>query len=180
MKLHRIQAKVFLEDAANLDQQDVIPIFHSWIQQQSLGELLIDVADYEHVHEGPGIILIAHEADYAMDVGRGRAGLLYTRKRDVPDDLEEAIRLAVRQVLQASQLLEEELDDLRFQRDEIEITFPDRLRIPNRPESLDLVREPLTAVLTDLFPNADVSLEWTGADERLPFGVRASLERATA
>ena len=44
-------------------------------------KLLLDVADYKHVQEGPGIVLIGHEADYSLDLGGGRAGLVYDRNR---------------------------------------------------------------------------------------------------
>ena len=55
-------------------------MFHDWIQNQRLDELLIDVVDYRHVHDGPGVILIAHDAHYAFDTSEGRLGLLYSRR----------------------------------------------------------------------------------------------------
>lgn len=177
MHLHRIQAKLFVEDPDGLDALEIIPVFHRWIQSEALDELLIDVANYAHVPDGPGVILIAHEADYGIDFGHGRAGLLYTRKRDVPESLTEAARLAVGRVLLAAKLLEEDTG-LTFRRDEIEVTFPDRLQVPNQEDSLEIVREPLQTVLTEYFPDADVRLEWASWDPRLPFGVRSRVKRA--
>lgn len=177
MHLHRIQAKLFVANPDELEPLALIPVFHRWIQDRELEELLIDVANYVHVPQGPGVILIAHEADYTIDFGHGNAGLLYTRKRAVPKDPADAVRLALRRALKAAALLENETD-LVFKRDEIELGFPDRLRVPNRPESLELVRPHVEAVFGELFPGAEANIEETGYDERLPFGIRSRLTEA--
>ena len=38
--------------------------------------------DYRHVHDGPDVMLTAHDAHYAMDMADGRMGLLYSRRRE--------------------------------------------------------------------------------------------------
>ena len=74
--------KVFLEHPASVPLDAVIPLFHGWIQEQRLAELLIDVADYRHVPQGPGVVLVAHDGQYAIDQTDGRVGLLYSRRRE--------------------------------------------------------------------------------------------------
>ena len=64
--------KLFLADAASLDLEPLIPIFHSWITGGAFNEMLLDVADYRHVPSGPGVVVIGHEADYSVD-NAGRA-----------------------------------------------------------------------------------------------------------
>ena len=54
---------------SGVELEEFIPVFHDWIQTQQLAELLIDVADYRHVPHGPGVVLVAHDAHYAMDLG---------------------------------------------------------------------------------------------------------------
>ena len=66
MNLQHINVKIYVEDDSAVDLSRFIDVFHSWIKQQLLDELLIDVADYRHVPAGPGVILIGHEADNAM------------------------------------------------------------------------------------------------------------------
>ena len=78
----KYELKLFVEDASGVDLEEFIPIFHHWIQTQELEELLIDVADYRHVPHGPGVVLITHDAHYAMDLADGRLGLLYSRRRE--------------------------------------------------------------------------------------------------
>jgi len=48
-----------------------IPVFHRWIQERSLDELMVDVADYTHVPDGPGVVLVCHDAIYSLDTGGG-------------------------------------------------------------------------------------------------------------
>ena len=55
-------------------------MFHSWIQEQVGEGLLLDVADYRHVHEGPGVILIGYEGNYSVDNTDNRLGVRYNRK----------------------------------------------------------------------------------------------------
>lgn len=77
---------------------EFIPIFHGWIQRQALaGHQLIDVHDYRHVAGGPGILLVAHEANINFD---GQS-LTYTRKQPAP--LAETLAHA-RQVVQLLEL----------------------------------------------------------------------------
>ena len=75
--------------AAEIDLLDFIPVFHRWIQTQALDDLLLDVADYSHVHHGPGILLVAHEGKYAVDEtggeGGGLIGVVYSVEGSMDD-----------------------------------------------------------------------------------------------
>lgn len=174
MKLHRIQVKSFVRNPSRIDLSALIPVFHKWIQNDALEEMLIDVANYEHVVEGPGILLIAHEADFALDLSRGRPGLLYTRKRDLPANIGDALKMALRRLFNAARLLEEDESlggSYRFRTDELEIRFPDRLRVPNRAESLALVQDDVLGALEEFYGVTKIDIAWTGDDARLPFSV---------
>ncbi len=83
-------------------------MFNTWIQKHALEELLIDVADYLHVPNGPGLLLIGHEADYSLDNRAGRLGLLYNRKKQLEGTTQEKLAQAARAVLTAAQILEKE------------------------------------------------------------------------
>ena len=82
MESVKYDLKLFLQDSSQVNLEAFIPVFHDWIQHQRLDELLIDVVDYRHVHDGPAVMLIAHDAHYAIDVADGRMGLLYSRRRE--------------------------------------------------------------------------------------------------
>src|SRR3954471_23499207 len=109
MDSHRIGIKLFLSTPP-AHPEAVVPVFHSWIQQQALaGNLLIDVADYLHVPSGPGIVLVGHEANFSTDQAEPGYGLLYQRKRPL-EEASFAGRLghAFRAALGAAWLLEQD------------------------------------------------------------------------
>jgi hypothetical protein len=101
--------------------KDFIPVFHGWIQRQALpGHMLLDVHDYSHVHHGPGILLVAHEANISIDGAEGRRGLVYIRKQ--PASLKEIVAAAH----ETAKLLGEPFDASAF-----EVFANDRLATPS-------------------------------------------------
>jgi hypothetical protein len=113
---------------------DAIPVFHRWIQNKTLPEMMIDVSDYEHVPSGPGIILVCHEAIYGLDEGKGKLGLVYNRRTALNGSVEDRLQQAVRSAETAAALLEKEpefLGKLRFDRSAWEVAVNDRMLAPN-------------------------------------------------
>src|SRR5688500_13083597 len=45
----KIDLKLYLDDASDVELEAFIPVFHRWIQAQDWEDTLIDVADYRHV-----------------------------------------------------------------------------------------------------------------------------------
>src|ERR1700689_1480437 len=76
MNLQHVNVKLLAKDWEKINDQidlePLIPIFHSWIEGKIFEELLLDVADYRHVPEGPGVVLIGLQADYGGDKTVGR------------------------------------------------------------------------------------------------------------
>lgn len=150
---HRVQVKIFLDAPALPSLDPFIPVFHSWIQQHRLPELLIDVADYIHVPQGPGVGLVGHQSDYFIDQGEGRPGLLYTRKRD-PESNGDGLGHAFRRALHAAALLEQEeafAGGLRFCTNEMVFRVADRLTAPSSGATFAALRPELEAFCTRLF-----------------------------
>jgi hypothetical protein len=171
----RTQVKFFLEDSTGVDQSLFMGVFQRWIQRKALEGQLIDVADYRHVWEGPGILLVAHDSDYSMETRDSRLGLLYTRKRQVEPDLAAQLRASLRMALTACQLLEKErifFPKLKFRADEIEIRFPDRLLLPNTPESFEIVKDDLGTILTELYGADPVDFAPVAQDKRYLFTIK--------
>jgi len=103
-----------------------------------LPELLIDVADYKHVPDGPGIMLIGHEADYSLDETDGRLGLLYNRKTPIEANGQTALQQAYDSAVHAVKKLESAPvfeGKLVFDRSEVEVILNDRLDFPNTEET---------------------------------------------
>src|SRR5450432_2818568 len=178
----RTQVKFFL-DNPTVDLSAFSGVFQRWIQQKALEGQLIDVADYRHVFQGPSIVLIGHDSDYTIEARKGRTGLLYTRKRHADPDLPTQLRTSLRLALIACQLLEAEASfkpRLKFRADEFELRFVDRLQLPNRPESFDLIKDDLRAVLTSLYGSDAVDFAPISQDARYLFTVAVQNKNAAS
>jgi hypothetical protein len=161
------------------DLEPLIPIFHSWIQNQVFGELLLDVADYRHVPAGPGVMLIGNEGDYSVDNTGNRLGIRYNRKAPLDGDNQDRLRQAARFAVVAAQRLEAEpklAGQLRFGGSELELFFNDRLLVPNLPGTREAVQPELDAFLKKLLRGAEFSLSY-GADPRRLFSVSVKTSR---
>src|SRR5579862_6232985 len=109
MDLYKIGVKIFVTNPQVVNLQNFIPVFQGWIQQQKIeGHQLIDVHDYSHVHNGPGILLVAHEGNFSMDQEDGRLGLFYYRKQPLQGGLEANLQAVMKIAQQACKLLESE------------------------------------------------------------------------
>src|SRR5260370_30328619 len=95
MEPHRLGVKFFAATGAHIELTGFIPIFHEWIQKQVIdNHLLIDAHNYSHIHQGTGILLVAHEGNFSIDMADDRMGLLYYRKQPV-ETLAEVVKPAV-------------------------------------------------------------------------------------
>ena len=180
VSLQHINVKLLLKDQKAVDLDPVIPVFHSWIQQQSGDELLLDVADYRHVYGGPGIILIGHEADYSIDNTDNRWGVRYNRKTSVEGDNQEKLADAVRTALQACQRLQEDTrlkGKLHFNGTDIEIYVNDRLLAPNHEATRAALNPEFEAFSDLLFGGAKYSVS-ANADPRRLLTVTLKSSRA--
>jgi hypothetical protein len=157
----KLQVKLFVTGgAAKLQLEPFIPVFHDWIKHHKLGdELLIDVANYAHVPQGPGVALIGHAGDYFIDEAEGRPGLLYSRKRD-PLPPGERVPDAFKKALRAAHLLEAD-SPLRFRTDEFLFRINDRLAAPSGEKTFAELRPALDAVCARLFGNYKLALAGT-------------------
>ena len=157
MNLQHINIKVYLENPESVNLVEYSAVFSSWIQGQRLEELLIDVADYLHVHHGPGIMLIGHKADYSLDNRAGRLGLLCNRKEQLNGTTQEKLAQAVRVALIAAQILEKE-NGLKFIGSEVQVIVNDRLLVPNTAEVFDNLEPDLLAFFNRLYNGAEFTL----------------------
>ena len=105
MELQHINVKIYVDGDLAIDPAAFIDVFHEWVREHTLDELLIDVADYRHVPAGPGVMLIGHEGDYSMDNAGDRWGLRYNRKAAVDGSNDDRLRQALCSAVRACQLL---------------------------------------------------------------------------
>lgn len=176
MNPQRLAIKLFAtRPIAREELHPFIGVFHRFIQQAAVPGLLIDVADYAHVPDGPGVILIGHEVDYGIDLAGGRTGLLTTRKRADEVDLPGLFRDVLAKAFAAARAIEQdESVSVRFAVDAVEIAFPDRLAAPNNALAFDWVCKELLPVARAVFGAQARFENAAGSDPRRLLTLRLS------
>jgi hypothetical protein len=171
MELQKINVKFFIADPEGVRLEEFINVFNTWIQSSN-GEFY-DVTDYSHVHDGPGIVLVAHEANIGIDGTGGRLGLLYNRKQPLSGTNQERLRFVFRSALENCRKLEQDSalrGRLSFLGNEATLLINDRLIAPNTEEVFEEVRPDIQALAQSLYQGTDVTLE-RGQDPRERFNV---------
>jgi hypothetical protein len=176
MDAQQIEIKWLAAPGSEADVEQLTRVFHGWIQESRVTEdILVDVTDYSHVHDGPGVMLIAHGAHYGMDTGRGRLGLLYSRKRALADvDFPERVRRCFHASLHAATMLEQDPalhGKLTFRTDEVIFRIQNRLHAPPTLETFDSVEPALQSLLDHLWGPGIAVPEWTKDDPREAFTI---------
>lgn len=159
----------FLAHPTNLDEATLIPIFHEWIRRKTLPGTLIDVADYRHVPQGPGIMLISHEINYAMEHGGGQFGLSAQRKLGGGASNQERILELARRLALFGSLLEEDQrlsGQLRFDGGSFIYQANDRLRAPNTAEAFAAIQSDLQTAGEALYGGQPVTVTRVENDPR--------------
>lgn len=166
---HKITVKLFAE-SDTFEADTFVPILHSWIQLGQVPDhLLVDITDYGHVPDGPGTVLVSHEANFYVDRMGGRLGVTYQRKTPAAGTFRDQLKQAILAAKGAADRLEQDgrlNGKLRFKTDEIEIRLNDRLLAPNTPETFAGVRADVEAVLKELF-RREMRLSHGGKAEEL-------------
>lgn len=170
MLSERLQLKLFLEPSAHFELESLIPVFHRFIRDHVLLELLIDVVDYSHVPDGPGVVLIGHAADFYVGALDGALGLVYSRKRGGPG-AEARLEDALRRLVNAARLLEQETTlKLHFRSSELSLRLTDRLRAPNDDATFESTKAEVEQLFGRVY-GGTVSVARLAGDKE-PLGLR--------
>jgi len=161
----RVGVKVFVEDQDAFDRARMIDVFHRWIQEDRIPGTLVDVHDYPHVPDGPGVLLIAHGWHLRTDEAGGRIGLELELKRQGSGTLEEQVRKAIVGVLGAAAALEQDTasdNPVRFGTREMVFRFTDRLAVPSTEAAFEEITPELENVLAGLYGEVPFQFERVG------------------
>lgn len=153
LDLRKVNVKVSLKTTGAVNWRPFINVFHRWIQDTKLKGVLVDVAEYTHVTDGPQVLLLAHEGQWVLDTEEGRPGMLYSQRHPPEGSAEHQLKRALKECLTGCKLLEQEpeaKDVLTVDTSTIEITANDRAMVPNDAES----RTALESVIKTVLGNA--------------------------
>ena len=179
MELQHVNVKFFVDGELTADLEEFINIFHRLVAEQAMDEMMIDVADYRHVPEGPGVIMVGLEADYAIDHKDGRYGLRYNRKAPLEGSNQDRLRDAFEKARKTCTLLESEIDGVKFSRTDFELFINDRALAPNTPETLDAARPEIESFLREGLGQSDFEISFESEPRKL-FGAVIRLAQPAA
>lgn len=160
MDLQKINVKFFVASSDRINLTDFIDIFNSWIQGSD-GDYY-DLVDYSHMHAGPGVLLISHEANISMDDTGNRLGLLYNRKQPLGGSNNEKLKFAFKTALEFCRRVENEPalgERVRFRGDEALFLINDRLVAPNTDETFRAVKPELEGLARILYGGVEFALD---------------------
>jgi hypothetical protein len=179
MELQHVNAKIMVEGDLAVDPGRFIDVFHRWIREGVIEGLLIDVADYRHVPDGPGVTLIGFDSDYSMDNAGGNWGVLYNRKSPLEGSNDDRLLGALKSAVQACKLLEAEFadDGLKFSRQKFELFINDRALAPNTDETWDTCQPILQSFLKSALGHDDFALQ-RESEPRRRFGVTVETKQS--
>jgi hypothetical protein len=176
MNLQHVNVKIFVDDNSSTDLEAVIPIFHRWIAEDVMDQLLIDVADYRHVPMGPGVLLVGLEVDYSMDNTANQLGLRFNCKSEREGSNEDRFAYSLRCAAKACQELESEMDGLKFDRSRLQFSINDRALAPNTEETHRATHSELSDILGQLLGDQQIEFEYS-QDARSLFGAIVRLSK---
>jgi hypothetical protein len=180
MDLQHVNVKLLLAGPAGINLEPLIPVFHSWIRDKVSDELLLDIADYQHVIDGPGIVLIGFQGDWSVDNTDHRLGVRYNRKTPLEGTNQDRLKQAAREALAAAQRFESTPalgGKFRVSGQDVEIFFNDRLLVPNNDATRKAAEPELKSFLQKLFRGAEYSVTYA-TDPRKLFGVTVRASKA--
>lgn len=137
-----------------VDTEAFMGVLQRWIQQRTIPGVLIDVADYGHIHDGHGTILIAHEYNLSIDYADGNLSLLVRVKRPAETTLAARIESGLRLALKACRQLEQEPEfagKLTFDPSSFTFTANDRLLTPNTDATYAALKPAVEAAAKAVF-----------------------------
>jgi hypothetical protein len=180
MELQKINVKFFTAGPNDPPLTDFIDLFHGWIQ--STDGAYHDVADYSHMRNGPGIVLVANDANVSIDETENRRGLLFSQKSRLDGSNREKLRAVLRSALETCRRLEQEpplRGKLMFSGDEALISVNDRLIAPNTEETFEEIKPEVESVAKILFGDASIHMERDG-DPRKRLHIRIKSSRSSS
>jgi len=163
MELQKIEIKFFAVERQPVPLTGFIDVFHGWIQASD--GVYHDVADYSHMHQGPGIVLVAPDFHVSVDETGGRRGLLFQQKTSLEGTNQERLARVFQSALENCRRLQAEpalQGKLEFRFDEFEITLNDRLLAPNGDETYGVLKAEIEPFVSRLFGGAEIALEQEG------------------
>lgn len=140
----RLSIKLYAHNPPAIAGRSFVDVFHRWIRDRTVGRALIDLHNYSHVRNGPGVVLVGHEAQYRMDETDGKLGLRYVRKRELTGGWSERLQTVLKEAVHAALVMSREPipeGHLSFTLDRFGLGVEDRAVAPNDASTAEQLAE---------------------------------------
>lgn len=172
----RIKIRFGTAQSTPLNLDNLIPVFHRWIQEEKTPSTMVDVADYKHVPAGPGVMLVGHSDDLGLDTGRRAGeeanGFYYVRKHSRLSDaqpLSKRLQEIWALTITTGMLLEAESNlNVAIETSAVEVFLMDRLLYPRAAPNLHEAECEIRSGLSRVLGEFDFPMERSDVDEREP------------
>ena len=175
MDLQKFGIKLFFQSNGSYSSRDLIPELHRWIQNDSVPEhMLIDVVDYSHIPDGPGIMLVAHEGHFSLDEENFKPGIMYMRKIDINGSFKDRFNKVLSITIRAAQLLinGKSEKELAFSHNSLRFISNDRRLAENIDANQKLYAEIINKLFKENFPGSKIEIDnYSQGQERLAFDI---------
>lgn len=172
MNLQHLTIRFPFDGEPNLNLARAIELFHGWVSAQSLEGMSIDVVDYRHVPNGPGVVLIGLEGDYYLN----ETGLRYGRKAAVEGTSLDALKQAFSAGATVCSRLEAEFDGVKFCRKNFEIAVNDRATAPNTLDTFEQIKGNIESFFTGELGAGPANVSYCEGDPRKLLTVKIEVD----
>jgi hypothetical protein len=160
MNLQYINWKLHLNNPAEAEPEEFFKVFSSWIPDSP--EVFIDVADYQHVQDGPVTLLVGHYVNYSLDHTGRRLGLLADHKQPLAGSNVEKLSSTLTGLLRTAKRLEEDSSFSHkpdFNSGDLLFIVNSRALAPNTADTFASVKPELLKVLDVAYGSGNYTLE---------------------
>ena len=175
MDLKKFGIKLYLNNNTSYHSRDFIPVFHNWIQNKAVPDhLLIDIADYSHIPDGPGILLVAHEGHFSLDQADRKPGILYMRKTEISGSFKDRFNKVLSTTILAARMLSQDknIKAVDFFPNSFRFISNDRRIADNVDANQKLYTETVNKLSKENFPGSQLEFNnYAQGEARLAFDV---------
>lgn len=145
MNIQKINWKLAILNSKDVRPFDFFRVFNDWIPDSP--EIFVDVADYQHVHNGPKVILVGHYVDYILEDDEGTLSFVFSQKRSKATSNAENLEQSLQAFKVACKRLQQDdvLKKLQFDTSSLTFLINDRALAQANESSYQDVKEDLSS-----------------------------------
>ncbi|MGK5093049.1 hypothetical protein WDW89_13660 [Deltaproteobacteria bacterium TL4] len=175
--LQRINIKVLTPTPEGFKAEPFLKILNHWNETE---EEWLDIADYLHLQDGPGVVLLGPKRFVSFDRTEGADGILYCQRNGLEGSLKARfVEVLNNGILFAKKMRGEEAcpSDVSTETTQLIITINDRKQAPHSEQTARQLGSVIQEALKEVLDGTDVQMSPL-ADPKELFGYQVKLSPA--